>query len=48
MEILDHIMSAMLLTKYYHSTPSELLTGPSCGERACIRGSEYILFEILD
>ena len=25
-----------------------LLTGPSGGERVCIRGSEYILFEILD
>ena len=48
MEILDHITSAMLLTKYYHSTPSELSTGPSCGERASIRGLEYILFQILD
>ena len=26
----------------------KLLTGPLWGERSCIRGSEYILFEILD
>ena len=26
----------------------KILTGPSLGERACIRGSENILFEILD
>ena len=39
----------------YHSTLNgiwikmkNLLTGPSQGERARIRGSEYILIEILD
>ena len=44
-----------MFIKLDHSTLSgieielkKLSTGPSLGERACIRGSEYILFKILD